>query len=194
MSWWSGIANWASNNSGALIAGGSTLLGGAIANIYSRNYQEDQRHFVKEMSNTAYSRAVEDMRRAGLNPLLLGGGTPASTPASGAPQGQDMIGPAVASAMAYKRLEQELKVMKETEKNIRIDTGKKSAEHNYWQNKSVVEGITGELLSTELPSAKAMEKIWKEGGAELGGLQKILELLGKIRNLGGGNSKLRGDR
>jgi len=47
---------------------------------------ELQRQFEKEMSNTAYKRAVKDMRNAGLNPALMyaKGGMSASTPSGAA--------------------------------------------------------------------------------------------------------------
>ena len=47
---------------------------------------KDQMNFQREMSNTSYQRAMEDMRKAGLNPILAGKLGGASTP-SGAMAG-----------------------------------------------------------------------------------------------------------
>lgn len=77
---------------GTLITG----IGTAAANSYFNNKAIDrqnefnaeqaelQRQYETEMSNTAYQRAYEDMRKAGLNPNLAGGQGGASTPAGSA--------------------------------------------------------------------------------------------------------------
>ena len=64
------------------------LTGGAVSNAKSvestnaANFAESQRNrdFQERMSNTGYQRAVEDMRKAGLNPALSYSNGPASTP------------------------------------------------------------------------------------------------------------------
>ena len=57
------------------------------------------RAFQMDMSDTAYRRAVNDLKYAGINPMMvtkLGG---ASTPAGNQAQVNDIISPAVSSAV-----------------------------------------------------------------------------------------------
>lgn len=78
---------------------------------FNAQESQKQRDFEEYMSNTAYQRAVEDMKRAGLNPYLVysaGGTSGASTPsgASASNTGgstSNLIGNAVMLASALLR-------------------------------------------------------------------------------------------
>lgn len=75
---------------------------------------QKQREWETQMSNTAYSRAIDDMKRAGLNPLLAISNGGASTPSgasgstsgsySNSTAGQSSTGEAVNSLSAIARL------------------------------------------------------------------------------------------
>lgn len=46
------------------------LIGGVAKNLFNRNEAKKNRQFQEYMSSTAYQRAVVDMRKAGINPIL----------------------------------------------------------------------------------------------------------------------------
>ena len=116
---------------GALITGGATLIGGFLgnqqsasntaaanaqsaANQASANRSNErsairQMDFQERMSNTAYQRGMDDMRKANLNPMLAymqggasspsgAGSTAGAAHAQAAPY-TDPLGPAVSSAV-----------------------------------------------------------------------------------------------
>lgn len=57
------------------------------ANEFSAEEAQKNRDWQERMSSTAFQRAVEDMKRAGINPILAAG-TQASTPTGGVATGQ----------------------------------------------------------------------------------------------------------
>lgn len=98
-----------------------SLLGGASQNAANRGMAREQMAFQERMSNTAYQRAVQDMRLAGLNPMLayMQGG--ASSPSGSSAQMNDIISPAVSSAMHASRLRNELRLMAAQASKLRTD-------------------------------------------------------------------------
>lgn len=80
-------------------AGGLGLIGGIMTNQTNKDIASAQDAFQAQMSNTAHQREVEDLKKAGLNPILSGmGGSGASTPSGASIAAQNPVAPAIQGA------------------------------------------------------------------------------------------------
>jgi hypothetical protein len=71
---------WLAPVAGAIIGAGASAFGQSSANRTNRRIAREQMRFQERMSSTAYQRAMDDMRTAGLNPMLAYTQGGASTP------------------------------------------------------------------------------------------------------------------
>lgn len=97
-----------------LLGGVASLIGGNQANVANARQAQLNRDFQERMSNTSWQRGVADMRAAGINPALAYSQGGASQPGGGqATNMQDVVTPAISTAMQAFRTRQELGNMKE---------------------------------------------------------------------------------
>lgn len=107
---------------GAEQQGDDMIRNTEVANQFSAEQVAKNREFQERMSNTSYQRGTEDMKAAGLNPMLAYSQGGASSPSGNAAQGiaagtVNKLGAAVSSAQTYAQLE-----------NIKAQTDKTKAE------------------------------------------------------------------
>ena len=174
----------------AIIAAGASLAGGLLSNSSAKKEAQKNRDFQERMSNTSYQRAVEDMKAAGLSPMLAYSQGGASSPAGGQAQQIDLITPAVHSALsAYDRKlataqneaqvdktraeaentradtalkKEDLPYVAERGSKIKMETAKISADYNI--SLVMVEKVRAEIanLKTEQQRIRAATSLLKE--------------------------------
>lgn len=93
------------SNRGAASRNQAQIAAARDANQQSLQSTREQIAFQREMSGTAYQRAMQDMDKAGINPMLAGSLGGASTPGGSSyqaqmPQLQDQITPAIGAGMS----------------------------------------------------------------------------------------------
>lgn len=162
----------------AAISAGASLLGGAMSNKAqgSANAQNialarENRDWTERMSNTAIQRRVEDMKKAGLNPLLSvsGASAGASTPSSSPAQVQSTLDP---SAMASLLTSVSSAQVASAEKK-KIESETLSQESN--QRKQDISNLKmeiemGNLKGQELRNAQIHLKQLQRQDAEIGSI------------------------
>lgn len=95
------------------IGGLFSAIGARRRNKEARAEARRNRAFQERMSSTAHQREVKDLRAAGLNPLLTATGGPgASSPGGSQAQIQDVLTPAVNTALAARRSGAEMALIK----------------------------------------------------------------------------------
>lgn len=185
---------------GAIIGAGASLIGGMMANKDKQGSADSANEFSERMSSTSYQRGMEDMRLAGLNPMLAYKQGGASSPTGAMAQPQDVVSPAVATAQAGLNLSSNLKTQRvqrsqtkamtqatyQNAINTHYDTQVKKA--NFTTEIEKAKKIREEAKQTQAVTAGihaenfrkvAEAKLYSGDHAEaLAGLEKALTILG----------------
>lgn len=148
---------------GPLVSGGLTLLGGVLQNNSAKAQAQNQMAFQEDMSNTSYQRVMNDMRLAGLNPILSAKVGGASTPSGAAAPVENVLAPAVNSANTVRM--QNLTAQNLAEQNKLLQAQRYQAQTQGVLNdvNAVKSSIESTILQSQT-SAKAAEADFKETG------------------------------
>jgi hypothetical protein len=143
---------------GALLGGAMSNSGASAQNAANNRQRIQQMLFQYNMSSHAHRIEVNDLRKAGLNPILSGtGGQGAATPSGSSAKMENVKSAGVSSALdALNTLTQSVKTARETER-IKADTENTKAQTlTQLEQPGLVRAQTG-LTSQQTNSARATE-------------------------------------
>lgn len=125
---------------GAIIGGLADIFGQSSANKANLKIAREQMDFQERMSNTAYQRSVEDLKKAGINPILAfqqgGASTPsgASSAGSSATMMNEFAG-AISSALQARSMSAQIDQVKATTDLLKAELPAKKVEAEIYNSK-----------------------------------------------------------
>lgn len=154
-----GIGTFAAGLFGGERANDANAAEGAKNREFQDAQSAKQMAFQERMSNTAHQRQMQDLKKAGLNPILSvksnGASSPGGASGSGAQaQIKDTISPALSSAMQMARFEQELDNLKATENKTLAETASINQAIDIKSPAGHVFGEAGKAIERGINSAK----------------------------------------
>jgi hypothetical protein len=187
---WEGLAAAGVNMLGGIFSNNAQAAQAAAANAFSAQQSQAQMDFQERMRSTQYQTAVQDLQKAGLNPMLAytqgGAGTPAGASATG--QQAQMRNPveggaSAASLMANIEADLALKtsqvdVNKENVKNISADTMLKLL--NDPKIRQETKNLIQEMLLREQTAVASAQKTYTSALEAVERNKAMIQRLGEI--------------
>lgn len=164
---------------GALIGAAANLAGTYMTNEKNEDIANRQMEFQGQMSGSAYQRAVNDMKKAGINPMMasqLGG---SSTPPGASYQAENILAPAVNSAQSNLRLKEELNNMRMTGEKIKTEAALNDALTAKATQDARASAVNSALASLAIPAAQNAASIEQSKfGKPLAAIDRVMESVG----------------
>lgn len=136
------------------------------ANQANLQLGREQMVFQERMSNTAHQREVEDLRKAGINPIL-GSGSGASTPTGSLPTQESTKSGVQAAMLGILSMLSNMAKTSADIKNTNIDSVKKLVEAENSRKMSGIldidyetKGYQAKYLRSEIGKKKVLQKFW----------------------------------
>lgn len=119
---------------GAVLGAVSGLIGSKMKNDATKSANQASIAFEREKAQNAHQWEVEDLRKAGLNPILSAGGSGASIGSPTIiPAGESPLSGAINGAMSSQVVQEQLKQAKEKTKQEEINTNNLLSLSNYFE-------------------------------------------------------------
>ena len=99
-----------------ILGAGGDIVGAAVTGLFNASQSSKARHWQEKMFDQRYQRTVNDLRAAGLNPILAVGGSPGGVPGAPTATMPDMgaaVSGALSTGIQYRMAKQELELRRQ---------------------------------------------------------------------------------